>query len=134
MASEDVELLVRATAAYNDRDVERMLDHWAPDAVLDWSRSEGPDARIYRGRAEIVEFARAFLDAWDMARIELIDGPVEVEPGVLVVENVTHLRGRAGIAVQARSAWLITISGGAQTSLTLFQTRKEALEAAEPQP
>jgi ketosteroid isomerase-like protein len=134
MASEDVELVVRATAAYNDRDVERMLDHWAPDAVLDWSRSEGPDAGICRGRAEIRVFAERFLDAWETVHIDLVDEPVEVEPGVLVVENVTHLRGRAGIEVQARSAWLITISGGVQTSLTLFQTRKEALEAAELQP
>jgi hypothetical protein len=39
-------------------------------------------------------------------------------------------RGRDGIEVRARSAWLITIYDGEQTSLTLYQTKQEALEAA----
>ena len=39
------------------------------------------------------------------------------------------MRGRDGIKVQARSAWLITIQDGKQTSLTLYQTKQEALEA-----
>ena len=35
-----------------------------------------------------------------------------------------------GIEVQARSAWLITIRNGEQTSLMLYQTKQEAREAA----
>ena len=68
--------------------------------------------------------------AWDEVRIELIGEPVEVEDGLLIAENVAHLRGRDGIEVQARSAWLITIRDHKQTSLTLYQTKQEALEAA----
>jgi hypothetical protein len=41
------------------------------------------------------------------------------------------MRGRDGMEVQARSAWLITIRDGEKTSLTLYQTKKEALEAAD---
>jgi ketosteroid isomerase-like protein len=67
---------------------------------------------------------------WDEVRIEIVDGPVEVEVGVVVVENVTYLRGRDGIEVQARSAWLTTIRDGETTSLTMYQTKQEALEAA----
>ena len=48
----------------------------------------------------------------------------------MIVENVGYLRGRDGIEVQARSAWLITIRDGELTSLTLHQTKQEALEAA----
>jgi ketosteroid isomerase-like protein len=40
------------------------------------------------------------------------------------------MRGRDGIQVEARSAWLITFRDGKQTSLTLYQTEQEALEAA----
>ena len=48
----------------------------------------------------------------------------------MVVENVTYLRGRDGIETQARSAWVLTFRDGQQTSLTLYQTKQEALEAA----
>jgi hypothetical protein len=35
-----------------------------------------------------------------------------------------------GIELQARSAWLITVRDGKETSLTLYQTKQEALDAA----
>ena len=48
----------------------------------------------------------------------------------MIVENVAYLRGRDGIEVEARSAWLVTFQDGEQISLTLYQTMREALEAA----
>jgi hypothetical protein len=48
----------------------------------------------------------------------------------LITENLAYLRGRDGIEVQARIAWLITIRDGKTTSLTLYQTKGKALEAA----
>jgi hypothetical protein len=71
-----------------------------------------------------------FLGAFEEVRVAPIDDPIEVEDGLVVAENITYLRGRGGIQVQARSAWLITIRDGKQTSLTLYQTKQEALEAA----
>jgi ketosteroid isomerase-like protein len=129
MSPENLEIVRRATDAYNRGDVDGLLEDWAPDAVLDWSRSRGPDAGVYRGHAEVRAFMRQFLATFAEVRIEL-DEPVEVEDGRVVVENISHLRGRDGIEVQARAAWLITIRDGKQTSLTLYQTRQEALDAA----
>ena len=71
-----------------------------------------------------------FLAAFAEVRIEL-EEPIEAEDGRVVAENVSYLRGRDGIEVQARAAWLIAIRDGRQTSLTLYQTRQEALDAAE---
>ena len=130
MSQENVELIRRATDAYNRRDTDAMLEDWAPDAVLDWSNARTFEARVYRGHDEIRTFMEEFLAAWDEVRIEIVDGPVEVEAGILVTENITYLRGRDGIEVRARSAWLNTIRDGEQTSLTLYQTKQEALEAA----
>ncbi len=130
MSQENVELVRRGTDAYNRRDADGMLESWAPDAVLDWSNARTFEAGVYRGHDEIRAFIEAFLAAWEEVRIEIIDGPVEVADGLLVAENITYLRGRDGIEVQARSAWLITIEDGEQTSLTLYQTRQDALEAA----
>jgi hypothetical protein len=59
-----------------------------------------------------------------------IDDPIEVEDDLLVVENVAYLRGRDCIETEARSAWVTTFREGQQTSLTLYQTKQEALEAA----
>src|SRR6476469_5316005 len=77
-----------------------------------------------KSNSSLIERIRIF-----EVRLEIED-PVEVEEDLLMVENVTYLRGRDGIEVQARSAWLIRFRDGEQTSLTLYQTKPEALEAA----
>jgi|SRR3954451_25001438 len=130
MSQENVEIVRRSTDAINRRDLDGFLESWAQDAVLDWSNARSFDAGVYRGHHEIRAFAEAFLATWDEVRFETVDGPVEVKDGLLITENVTYMRGREGIEVQARSAWLITIRNGEQTSLTLYQTKREALEAA----
>ena len=130
MSQENVEIVRRSTDAYNRRDLDGMLETWAQDAVLDWSNARVFDAGVYRGHGEIRAFTEAFLATWDEVRLEIVDGPVEVEDGLLVTENVAYLRGRDGIEVQARSAWPHTFRNGEQTSLTLYQTKQEALEAA----
>jgi|SRR5918995_1101302 ketosteroid isomerase-like protein len=130
MSLENVEHVRRSIDAYNRRDLDGLLDHWAPDAVVDWSNSRGFDGGVYRGHDDIRAFLQRFWAAWDEVRIELVDDPVEVEEGLLIAENLAYLRGRDDIETQARSAWLITIRDGKQTSLTLYQTKQEALEAA----
>ncbi len=128
MSLENVEIVRRTTDAYNRGDLDGLVEHWAPDAVLDWSNSRGPEAGVYRGHDEIREFTKRFLSTWDEVRLEIED-PIEVGDDALVLENVTYLRGRDGIETQARSAWLTTFRDGQQTSLTLYQTKREALEA-----
>ena len=130
MSQENVEIVRRSTEAYNRRDLDAMLENWAEDGVLDWSNARSFDARVYRGHDEIRAFTEEFFASWDEVRIEIVYGPLEVEDGLLIAENVTYMRGRDGIEVQARSAWLITIRDGEQTSLTLYQTKQDALEAA----
>jgi ketosteroid isomerase-like protein len=130
MPEENVEVIRRSVDAYNRGDVNGFLEHWAPDAVVDWSNSRGFDARVHQGHGEIKAFARRFLDAFEDVRIELVDEPLEVKDGLWIAENVTYLRGRDGIEVQARSAWVITFRDGKQTSLTLYQTKEDALQAA----
>jgi ketosteroid isomerase-like protein len=83
MSQENVELVRRANDAYNRRDLDGMLEIWAPDAVLDWSRSRRLDAGVHRGHLEIRAFAEEFLATWDEVRIEIVDDPVEVEDGLL---------------------------------------------------
>ncbi len=129
MLEENVEIVRRGFAAFNRGDLDRALEAWAPDAVWDWSNSRGFDAGVFRGHGEIRAFWQRFLAAFDEVRIELVD-LLEVEDGLMIVENVAYFRGRDGVEAQARSAWLVTIRNGEQTSLTLYQTKQDALEAA----
>ena len=129
MSQENVEIVRRGIDAYNRGDIEAALALWSSDAVWDWSNSRGFDAGVFRGHDEIRAFWQRFRAAFEEVRFELFD-VLEVEDGLLIVENVAHLRGRDGVRVQARSAWLVTTRDGEQTSLTLYQTKQDALEAA----
>ena len=131
MSEENVEKVRRGFAEYNRGDVEGALQEWAPDAVWDWSNGRGFDAGVYRGRDEIRAFWQQRSAAWKENRLEIVD-LVEVDDDRVIVENVASSRGRDGIEVEARSAWLVTFQDGEQTSLTLYQTKREALEAAGP--
>ena len=129
MSRENLEIVRRSADAYNRSDLDGIVKDWAPDAVLDWSNSRGVEAGVYRGHREIRAFAQRFLTNWDEVRLEIAE-PVQVEDDLVIAENVTYLRGRDGIEVQARSAWLIRFRDGKQTSLTLYQTKQDALAAA----
>jgi ketosteroid isomerase-like protein len=129
MSQENVEIVRRSTDAYNRRDLDGFMEHWEPDAVVDWSRSHGFEAGVYRGSEEVREFVKRFLDAFEEIRFELVD-PVEVRDGLVLAENVACMRGRDGVQVEARSAWLVTLANGEQTALTLYQSKREALQAA----
>jgi ketosteroid isomerase-like protein len=129
MSKENVVRVRRGFDLYNRGDLDGILEDWASDAVLDWSNSRGVEAGVYRGHGEIRAFWQRFRATWDEVRFE-IDDPVEVKDGLLIVENVAYMRGRDGIEVQARSAWLTTMRDGETASLTLYQTKQEALDAA----
>ena len=69
-----------------------------------------------------------FYEGWQSVRI---DEPEFIEAGEhVVVPWTAHFVGRDGIEVQARSTWLIRFRDGKQTSLTLYQTKQDALVAA----
>lgn len=129
MSQKNLEKVRRGFAEYNRGDIEEALKRWAPDAVWDWSNGHGFDAGVYRGRDEIRAFWRQRTAAWEENRLEIVD-LLEVDNDRVIVENVAYSRGRDGKEVEARSAWLVKFQDGAQTSLTLYQTKQEALDAA----
>jgi len=131
MSEKNVEIVRRATEAYSRGDLDEALASSSADAVLDWSNSRGLEAAVVRGRNEIRAYMEQFLEAFEEVRIELED-VFEADEGVVIVENLAYFRGRDGIEVTARSAWVITLQNGCQTSLTLYQSKADALKAAGP--
>jgi ketosteroid isomerase-like protein len=127
MSQENVEVVQRGIEAFNRRDQRAWLATFRSDAEIDWSRARGPLKGVYRGHGEL----ETFWDAW------LTFDWVEVEPHDLseagsevVVPNTTTFRGRQGIEVVARTAFVFTVENRQITRLRMFQERAEALEAA----
>jgi ketosteroid isomerase-like protein len=128
MSQENVEVVRRSQDAWNRRDLTTWLASFRSDGEIDWSRSRGPLKGVYRGRHELEVFWDAFWSTFEDVQVEL-HGFTEVGSEV-VVPNTAHIRGRQGIEVTAKSAFVWTVENGKITRLRLFQERAEALEAA----
>ncbi len=80
----------------------------------------GPD-EIRRAWAE-------FTEAWESARIEA-EELTEAGSDVIGTWGL-YVRGRDGLEVESRVTWLASVRDGAIARLTMFQERRDALEAA----
>ena len=98
-----------------------------PDLVVDWSRSAGLGAGIYRGEAASRRFWSTFFEAFERVVVE----PLEfIEHGEFVV-TPHHLRawGRDGVEVDAPSTVVLTIRDGRIIEMRLYRQIAEALKA-----
>jgi ketosteroid isomerase-like protein len=128
MSRENVEIVRKAIEASNRRDVPMARALWHTEAEVDWSRSRGPLKGVYRGREEVETFQDEFWSMFEKVELEA-HGFMQAGSDV-VVPNTAHLRGRDGMEVIARSAFVYTVEGGRITRLQMFQGSDEALEAA----
>jgi uncharacterized protein len=126
-SQERIEVVRRAIDAFNNRDLDAVMRELGPEAEVDWSRSRGVEAGIYRGYDACRGFWSTFLDTFDRVTVapdEFIDSGDHV-----VVPNRALARGRGGIEVAARSAAVVTLRDGRIVAWRLYQERAEALEA-----
>jgi ketosteroid isomerase-like protein len=129
MSQENVDVVQRHVEAWNRRDLGAYLASFASDAEIDWSRSRGPHKGVYRGHGEIEAFWDVWWSTFEDVQMETTHGFVEAGSEV-VYSQTTHIRGRDGIEVSARSTFLFTVEGGLITRFRMFDERAEALEAA----
>jgi ketosteroid isomerase-like protein len=129
MSKENVEIVGRAVDAWNRCDLGAWLATYASDAEIDWSRSRGPFKGVYRGHGEIEAFWDVWWSTFEDVRLETTHGFAEAGSEV-VYSQTTHIRGREGIEVSARSTFLFTVEGVRITRVRMFDERAEALEAA----
>ena len=126
MSQENVEIVRAFIDALNREDLEAALKHLGSDFELDFSRAVGPVSGVFK-----LDQIRALFDEvfgmWEAIRFEVDE---IVEAGDLVVALWTgHLKGRDGIEVQARTAWVCTIRDGTVERLCYYQDRQDAFEA-----
>jgi ketosteroid isomerase-like protein len=127
MSDEKVEVVRRSLAAWNGKDRTGWSGLFHPEGELDWSRARGPFKGVYRGPRERDAFWKDFWSTFEDIRIET-HGFTEMGSEV-VVPNTAHIRGREGIEVVSRTAFVFTIDRGRITRLQMFQESDEAFES-----
>ena len=98
-----------------------------PDLVVDWSRSDGLEAGIYRGEAATRRFWNTFFEVFERVVVE----PLEfIEHGEsVIVPHHFHAWGRQGVEVDARSTVVFTVRDGRITEMRLHRQTADALTA-----
>ena len=128
MSKQNVEIVRATIEAVNRGDLYAALGHTAPGFVWDNSAAMGEWRGVYRSPEEIRRAWAEAGDLWESIRFE-IDELIPAGDHV-VVPHTTHVRGRDGIEVKARTTWLFTLREGEIEWMCLYQDRREALEAA----
>jgi ketosteroid isomerase-like protein len=125
MSQENVEIVKAWYDAWNREDWDAMIKDAAPGLELDFSRSDGPLVGVF-GLDQIRRLTEEFFETWESARLE----PHEfIEAGdLVVVPGTQHVKGRGGIEVAARGAYVWTIRNGAIERMVMYQSRQDALE------
>jgi ketosteroid isomerase-like protein len=127
MSQENVEITRRVFEALNRGDLPGAMRASATDFVFDFSRSISPERGVY-GTEDIPRLVDVFNGLWESVRYE----PEEFieEDDQVVTPFTTYNRGREGIELRARIAWVWKFRDGQVARITFFQSRREALEAA----
>jgi ketosteroid isomerase-like protein len=127
MSQENEEVIRRNIEAFNRRDLDELLQTYDPNAEVDWSRSPGVEAGIYRGREAIGDLWSTFFETWERLTLS-VDEFIDCGKSV-VVPSSTHFWGRDGIEVEARGVFVVTLRDGRIVQWCLFRERAEALKA-----
>ena len=131
MSQENVEIVRRAHLAFSRPasdgfDLDALYRDADPDLVVDWSRSQGLEAGIYRGEAATRRLWSTF-EVFDRVIVE----PLEFIPcgDDVVVPHCLRATGRDGLEVEARSAVVFTVRDERIVEMRLYRQKAEALSA-----
>ena len=130
MSQENVEIVMRAYAAFNDGDLGTVLAILDPD--IEWNASDVffDQPRTYRGRrAWQEEFLRDLMQIFEEYRGEP-EGLRDVGDQVVAVAQMGGTGRRSGAKAMARVANVLTFRNGRVVRFTEFKDVGEALEAA----
>lgn len=128
MSRENVEILQKALAAWNQHDSDLWLSYAAPE--IEW-KPAGPaavEAAVYRGRDEVASGIAAVWETWGVFNFH--DGEWrDLGDSVLWLGRV-QMRGTAsGVELDQEFAVLGVMRGGKLIQVHTFVTRREALDA-----
>jgi ketosteroid isomerase-like protein len=126
--SANVAVVRRAVESFNRRDLDAVMRDSDPDVEVDWSRSRGVEAGVYRGHREVQDFWGTFLDVFES--VTVIPDEFMEHGEHVVMPNRSVMAGRQGITVEAHSVAVATLRDGHILRWRLYHDRSEALRAA----
>ncbi len=129
MTDPNVELLQGHYDAWNQGDLQWVLDHCTPDCEFRTAQILPDTESSYRGHEGIERFWHTWRDPWESLRIEV----ERIEPvGNDRVLALLRFRGRArdGLEASLEYGHLCTVEGGLASLLIGFSDWDSALEAA----
>jgi ketosteroid isomerase-like protein len=126
MSQENVEVVWRATEAFNRR--ELLLDDLDPE--VEWVEDQRfPGAESFHGPAGVERSVKKWWDAWSEITMELTE-VIDLGDRV-VIAGRSHARGHGSdVSVTAQFGGIYEFRGGKVVRVQIFGGRAEALEAA----
>lgn len=117
-------------AAWNEGNVERMIDFWAEDGDWQWEDPpDFPDRRVLRGRAEVEAHLRGLMEFIGGMEVEVAE-LLPIGDELVAVVNFTVEGAKSGIQLDAPVVQVFRFEAGRVRRCRVFTNRQQAIEAA----
>jgi ketosteroid isomerase-like protein len=117
-------------AAWNEGNVERMIDFWAEDGDWQWEDPpDFPDRRVLRGRAEVEAHLRGLMEFIGGMEVEVAE-LLPIGDELVAVVNFTVEGAKSGIQLDAPVVQVFRFEGGRVRRCRVFTNRQQAFQAA----
>ena len=128
MSRENVEIVRRATEAWNRDDWEALMALYDDDVVI-VAPEEWPEAGTFSGRDAVREQFARLKDSWEEERIEQ-DELLDLGERVLALNRWVARGKGSGIEVETPGGNLLTLRDGRIVRIEFFTNQSKAREAA----
>jgi ketosteroid isomerase-like protein len=116
--------------AWNEGNVERMIDFWAEDGDWQWEDPpDFPDRRVLRGRAEVEAHLRGLMEFIGDMAVE-VDELLPIGAELVAVVHFTLEGARSGIQLDAPVVQVFRFEDGRVRRCRVFTNREQAIKAA----
>jgi ketosteroid isomerase-like protein len=129
MSQENVDVILRAYAAFDRRDMDSVLALISDDFELDISAHPIPDfPNVGAGRDHLMRFFSTYLAGFSDYKLSVAELAQPSDDRVLALLHDTARLGDATVERDLAHIW--TLDGGTATRLKAFDSHEAALEAA----
>jgi ketosteroid isomerase-like protein len=116
--------------AWNEGNVERMIDFWAEDGDWQWEDPpDFPDRRVLRGRAEVEAHLRGLMEFIGDMAVE-VDELLPIGAELVAVVHFTLEGAKSGIQLDAPVVQVFRFEDGRVRRCRVFTNREQAIKAA----
>jgi ketosteroid isomerase-like protein len=127
----NVEIATDMYAAWNEGNVDRMIDFWAEDGDWRWEdAAEMPDAKVVVGREAVEAHLRELMSLLGDLQLT-VEELVDLD-GVVLATIRGRIKGaQSGVELENRAAHLVDFENGRVRRFRTFRDRDEAIAAAQ---